>query len=79
MTTAAQHIMVYYYGTDKVFAQTDFAGTIVAPNTEVVVGQAGKKILWHNLCQEHRGPPIHEGHMGSVHTDTREFCCSKDK
>lgn len=36
------HIMVYYYGTDKVFAQTDFAGTIVAPNTEVVVGQAGK-------------------------------------
>ena len=42
MTTATQHIMVYYYGTDKVFVQTDFAGTIIAPNAEVVVGQAGK-------------------------------------
>ena len=36
------HIMVYYYGTNKVFVQTDFAGTIIAPNAEVVVGQAGK-------------------------------------
>ena len=42
MISTAQHIMVYYYGTNKVFIQTDFAGTIVAPNAEVVVGQAGK-------------------------------------
>ena len=34
--------MVYYYGTNKVFVQTDFAGTIIAPNAEVVVGHAGK-------------------------------------
>ena len=38
--------MVYYYGTNKVFMQTDFARTIIAPNAEVVVGQAGKKFLW---------------------------------
>ena len=42
MVSAAQHIMVYYYGTNTVFIQTDFAGTIIAPNAEVVVGQAGK-------------------------------------
>ncbi|MBO7103936.1 MAG: hypothetical protein J6W22_00430 [Fibrobacter sp.] len=42
MISAAQHIMVYYYGTNTVFIQTDFAGTIIAPNAEVVVGQAGK-------------------------------------
>lgn len=42
MISAAQHIMVYYYGTNRVFVQTDFAGTIIAPNAEVVVGQSGK-------------------------------------
>ena len=42
MVSAAQHIMVYYYGTNTVFVQTDFAGSIIAPNAEVVVGQAGK-------------------------------------
>ena len=42
MVSAAQHIMLYYYGTNKVFVQTDFAGTIIAPNAEVVVGQSGK-------------------------------------
>lgn len=42
MISAAQRIMVYYYGTNKVFIQSDFAGTIVAPNAEVVVGQSGK-------------------------------------
>lgn len=42
MVSAAQRVMVYYYGTNRVFIQTDFAGTIVAPNAEVVVGQSGK-------------------------------------
>src|SRR5690554_996794 len=42
MISAAQHIMIYYYGTNRVFVQTDFAGTIIAPNAEVVVGQSGK-------------------------------------
>lgn len=42
MVSAAQRIQVYYYGTDRVFIQSDFAGTIIAPNAEVVVGQAGK-------------------------------------
>ena len=42
MVSAAQHIMFYYYGTNRVFVQTDFAGTIIAPNAEVVVGQSGK-------------------------------------
>ena len=42
MVSAAQHIKIYYYGTNRVFIQTDFAGTIVAPNAEVVVGQSGK-------------------------------------
>ncbi len=42
MISAAQRIMVYYYGTNRVFVQSDFAGTIVAPNAEVVVGQSGK-------------------------------------
>lgn len=42
MISAAQRIMVYYYGTNRVFIQSDFAGTIVAPNAEVVVGQSGK-------------------------------------
>jgi choice-of-anchor A domain-containing protein len=42
MISAAQRIMVYYYGTSRVFIQSDFAGTIVAPNAEVVVGQSGK-------------------------------------
>ena len=27
---------------NKLFIQTDFAGTIIAPNAEVVVGQSGK-------------------------------------
>ena len=42
MISAAQHIKVVYYGTDRVYIQTDFAGTIIAPNAEVVVGQSGK-------------------------------------
>ncbi len=42
MISAAKHIMVYYHGTNRVFIQTDFAGTIIAPNAEVVVGQSGK-------------------------------------
>ena len=42
MVSAAQRVMVYYYGTNRVFIQTDFAGTIVAPNAEVIVGQSGK-------------------------------------
>ena len=42
MVSAAQRIMVYYYGTNRVFIQTDFAGTIIAPNAEVVIGQSGK-------------------------------------
>ena len=42
MVSAAQHIKIYYYGTNRVFVQTDFAGTIIAPNAEVVVGQSGK-------------------------------------
>lgn len=42
MISAAQHVMIYYYGVNRVFVQTDFAGTIVAPNAEVVVGQSGK-------------------------------------
>ena len=42
MISAAQHIMIYYYGTNRVFVQTDFAGTIIAPNAEVVVGQSGE-------------------------------------
>jgi cytoskeletal protein CcmA (bactofilin family) len=42
MVSAAQRIMVYYYGTNRVFIQTDFAGTVIAPNAEVVIGQSGK-------------------------------------
>lgn len=42
MVAAAQHLKIYYYGTKRVYVQTDFAGTIVAPNAEVVVGQSGK-------------------------------------
>ena len=44
MIKAAQNIIVYYYGTETVYVQTNFAGTIIAPNAEVVVGQAyGKR------------------------------------
>lgn len=44
MIKAAQNIIVYYYGTETVYVQTNFAGTIVAPNAEIVVGQAyGKR------------------------------------
>ena len=43
MVSAAQHILVYYFGTNRVFVQTNFAGTIIAPNAEVVVGQSGKR------------------------------------
>lgn len=44
MIKAAQNIIIYYYGTETVYVQTNFAGTIVAPNAEVVIGQAyGKK------------------------------------
>lgn len=42
MISAAQHIKVVYYGTNRVYVHTNFAGTIVAPNAEVVVGQSGK-------------------------------------
>ena len=43
MVFAAQHIKIYYYGTRTVYVQADFAGTIVAPNAEVSVGQSGKQ------------------------------------
>jgi hypothetical protein len=43
MIAAAQHIMVIYYGSNTVFVQTNFAGTIIAPNAEVVIGQSGKE------------------------------------
>ncbi|NLB63816.1 MAG: hypothetical protein GX801_06890, partial [Fibrobacter sp.] len=43
MIAAAQRIKIYYYGTNRVFIHTDFAGTIIAPNAEVVIGQASKK------------------------------------
>ena len=43
MIKAAQNIIVYYYGTETVYIQTNFAGTIIAPNAEVVVGQAHGK------------------------------------
>lgn len=43
MVTAAQHIMVIYYGSNTVFVQKNFAGTIIAPNAEVVIGQVGKE------------------------------------
>ncbi len=42
MISAAQHLMIYYYGTSPVYIQTEFAGTIIAPNAEVIVGQVGK-------------------------------------
>ena len=42
MISAAKHIKIVYYGSDRVYIQTDFAGTIIAPNAEVVVGQSGK-------------------------------------
>lgn len=42
MVSAARHIKIYYYGTRTVYVQADFAGTIVAPNAEVSVGQSGK-------------------------------------
>lgn len=45
MISAAKHIMVYYHGSNRVFIQTDFAGTIIAPNAEVVVGQSGKNFI----------------------------------
>lgn len=40
---AAQNIVVYYYGTETAYIQTNFAGTIIAPNAKVVVGQSGKE------------------------------------
>jgi hypothetical protein len=43
MVAAAQHIMVIYYGSNTVFVQTNFAGTIIAPNAEEVIGQSGKE------------------------------------
>lgn len=43
MVKAAQNIIVYYYGTETVYVQMNFAGTIIAPNAEVVIGQAGKR------------------------------------
>lgn len=42
MISAAQHIKIIYYGTNRVYVQTNFAGTIIAPNAEVIVGQSGK-------------------------------------
>ena len=42
MVSAAHHFMIYYYGTNPVYIQTEFAGTIVAPNAKVIVGQVGK-------------------------------------
>ena len=42
MISAAHHFMIYYYGTNPVYIQTEFAGTIIAPNAEVIVGQVGK-------------------------------------
>ena len=42
MISAAQHFMICYYGTNPVYIQTEFAGTIVAPNAKVIVGQVGK-------------------------------------
>ena len=42
MVSAAKHIKIYYYGTKNVYIQTNFAGTIVAPNAEVIIGQTGK-------------------------------------
>ncbi len=41
MVEAARHISIFYYGTNHVFIQSNFAGTIVAPNAEVVIGQSG--------------------------------------
>ena len=43
MVSAAQHLMIYYYGSNRVYIQTNFAGTIIAPNAEVVIGQSGKE------------------------------------
>ncbi|PBC74356.1 hypothetical protein [Fibrobacter intestinalis] len=43
MVEAARHISIFYYGTNHVFIQSNFAGTIVAPNAEVVIGQSGKR------------------------------------
>ncbi len=43
MVAAARHIKIYYYGTRTIYVQADFAGTIVAPNAEVSVGQSGKQ------------------------------------
>lgn len=42
MVLAAKHIKIYYYGTKRVYIQTNFAGTIIAPNAEVIIGQTGK-------------------------------------
>ena len=42
MIAAAQKILVYYYGTKTVHIQSNFAGTIIAPNAHVIVGQSGK-------------------------------------
>lgn len=42
MIAAAQKIKVYYYGTKTVHVQSNFAGTIIAPNAHVIVGQSGK-------------------------------------
>lgn len=43
MVHAARNIIVYYYGTEPVFIQSNFAGTIIAPHAKVVVGQSGKE------------------------------------
>ncbi|MCF0223949.1 MAG: hypothetical protein HUK20_06745 [Fibrobacter sp.] len=42
MINAAKNIIVYYYGSETAYIQTNFAGTIIAPNAKVVVGQSGK-------------------------------------
>lgn len=51
MISAAQKIKIYYYGTNRIFIQSDFACTIVAPNAEVVVGQAGKNFYGSILAK----------------------------
>ena len=42
MADAAKRIAVYYYGTEPVYIQSNFAGTIIAPNADVIIGQSGK-------------------------------------
>lgn len=43
--TAAKKIKLIYYGSDRIFLDINWYGTVIAPNAEMILGQTHKKIL----------------------------------